>query len=568
MSYRIRFVVGAITALVDRWRPETHSFHLPCGEMTVTLQDTQKILGLSVRGRPVIGRCRPDGWRARVEAFLGRPLPPEAPTQRTTGVPIAWLRQSFGNCPAHADQETVAYYCRAWILHLFGCVLFPDAIGDTASWMYLPCLTDWDTTGTYSWASGVLAYLYRSLCEACRRTASSSSVGGCVYLLQLWMWARLPVGRPIVDAPREWFAVGNPRHRPTFAHLWDQAKVAFSRTSRAYVQYANELDTLRPSMVNWEPYTANDALHLGVSSMYSEDEDLYLMICPLICFYAVEWHLPNRVARQFGLCQQWPVPPFDTSVELHKIDRQKQKKTFEFETLHRQYIEVWDQFHDNLYENEQPHTNYNFRAYLTWYLGVTRTRLKIQWTQADYAYLESSEDEDTSYDLAARQGTLIEAAPVLDRVGNAIKQSVLDIERFPRTGVDEHTLNNFLGRLARRLRRAAARCGCGTSAAMNVHVPQERQCNTPVVHGTSSLGGSGGQSSSRPTMDTFQSDDDEDEEGVAEERDYDELGLSQLPDAPSTQPTQVARRRRRSPCRYTPGTDALGHKGKGKTRRQ
>ena len=76
--------------------------------------------------------------------------------------------------------------------------------------------------------------------------------------------------------------------------------------------------------------------------------------------------------------------------------------------------------------------------------------------------------------------------------------------------------------------------------------------------------GSGGQSSSRPTMDTFQSDDDEDEEGVAEERDYDELGLSQLPDAPSTQPSQVARRRRRSPCRYTPGTDALGHKGKGK----
>jgi len=36
-----------------RWRPETHSFHLPCGEMTIMLEDTHKILGLSVRGRPV-----------------------------------------------------------------------------------------------------------------------------------------------------------------------------------------------------------------------------------------------------------------------------------------------------------------------------------------------------------------------------------------------------------------------------------------------------------------------------------------------------------------------------------
>jgi hypothetical protein len=108
--------------------------------MTVMLQDTQKFIGVNVRGRPVIGHCRSDGWRDRVVAFLGRPLPPEATGHRTTGVSIPWLRQNFAQCSANANQETVTYYCRAWVLHLFGCVLFPDATGDTASWMYLPYL--------------------------------------------------------------------------------------------------------------------------------------------------------------------------------------------------------------------------------------------------------------------------------------------------------------------------------------------------------------------------------------------------------------------------------------------
>ena len=46
---------AALTALVDRWRPETHTFHLPCGELTVTLEDVAMILGLPIRGQAVTG---------------------------------------------------------------------------------------------------------------------------------------------------------------------------------------------------------------------------------------------------------------------------------------------------------------------------------------------------------------------------------------------------------------------------------------------------------------------------------------------------------------------------------
>ena len=42
-----------LTALVDRWRPEKHTFHLPCGEMTPTLQDVAYLLGLPIVGEAV-----------------------------------------------------------------------------------------------------------------------------------------------------------------------------------------------------------------------------------------------------------------------------------------------------------------------------------------------------------------------------------------------------------------------------------------------------------------------------------------------------------------------------------
>ncbi|MFQ6648538.1 hypothetical protein Gotur_020834, partial [Gossypium turneri] len=42
-----------INAFVERWRPETHTFHLPCGECTITLEDIQ--LELPVDGSVLTG---------------------------------------------------------------------------------------------------------------------------------------------------------------------------------------------------------------------------------------------------------------------------------------------------------------------------------------------------------------------------------------------------------------------------------------------------------------------------------------------------------------------------------
>ena len=49
-----------ILALLERWRPETHTFHLPFGECVITLEDVYMLLGLPIDGKTVNERVNQD----------------------------------------------------------------------------------------------------------------------------------------------------------------------------------------------------------------------------------------------------------------------------------------------------------------------------------------------------------------------------------------------------------------------------------------------------------------------------------------------------------------------------
>ncbi|KAH1072492.1 hypothetical protein J1N35_024820 [Gossypium stocksii] len=82
-----------ISTLVERWRPETHTFHLPCEKVTITLQDVAVQLGLSINGEAVTGlRKLPDPW-GTCERLLGR-VPPNDEEGRLTHIKFNWLKQN------------------------------------------------------------------------------------------------------------------------------------------------------------------------------------------------------------------------------------------------------------------------------------------------------------------------------------------------------------------------------------------------------------------------------------------------------------------------------------------
>ncbi|GFP93203.1 serine/threonine-protein phosphatase 7 long form homolog [Phtheirospermum japonicum] len=175
-----------ITALVERWRPETHTFHLPCGEATLTLQDVAIIWGLPVRGRPVIAI---DFARLLLTAIR----------RHFQGIIIT----------DDTDQMIVDQYVRGVVLTLLAGMVMPDSTGDSASLLHLRLLEDFDRARKYSWASASLATLYRELCTA--SSADKCVIGGPCLLLQIWAWSRIttvvphrvrsrvPLGRLFLD---------------------------------------------------------------------------------------------------------------------------------------------------------------------------------------------------------------------------------------------------------------------------------------------------------------------------------------------------------------------------------
>ncbi|XP_042032499.1 protein MAIN-LIKE 1-like [Salvia splendens] len=188
-----------ITALIERRRPETHTFHFPVGEATVTLEDVEVLWGLKVDGDAVTGYIPTKDvsyWIQLSLDYLG--FVPDTVELKE----MVWMQTSLSNqlrieLSDEHDQYIYVQRARVYCLLLLGSLMIPNASGNKIPFFYLQFFMDVERCASYSWggATGAtLACLYYNLCEAA--LARRSDVGGACTLLQLWAWERISNIRP------------------------------------------------------------------------------------------------------------------------------------------------------------------------------------------------------------------------------------------------------------------------------------------------------------------------------------------------------------------------------------
>ncbi|CAL2235637.1 unnamed protein product [Prunus armeniaca] len=102
-----------VSTFVERWHPETNTFHMPFGEMTITLDDVSSILGIPVSGAAVapLGDDDDTNFELLVK-YLGV-TDEEANEQlhkySDEYVSLSWLRVRFSNVSDTNSEEYIMY---------------------------------------------------------------------------------------------------------------------------------------------------------------------------------------------------------------------------------------------------------------------------------------------------------------------------------------------------------------------------------------------------------------------------------------------------------------------------
>ncbi|KAE8772606.1 hypothetical protein D1007_55371 [Hordeum vulgare] len=292
------------------------------------------------------------------------------------------------------------------------------------------------------------------------------------------------VGRPMLKNPdnpnpnpHEGLHDEDPYRRPTVAYHWDQVSVYTGSSHVRYKCYVNELDTLTAEQVLWRPYEEDREYDLN--QMCTRDSNIWRSRCPMICFYAVEFHFVDRVARQFGKRQGIPTEETRSVItSLHGFSRRNNQDISDWAVKHHHVIAMWNERETLIDKENRPHNDSAYQKYLVWYADCYRLKLKPGWTREEWSELVSEDPSAAegyhAFNMVVREtgGSQVDYAPMHDELGREFLMCVNDANvalSHPRGGASsERTLRTTLEKFKSRFHKWAAMLSCHGAQSVDV----------------------------------------------------------------------------------------------------
>nr|XP_004494941.1 protein MAIN-LIKE 1-like [Cicer arietinum] len=277
-----------ISAFAERWHAETSSFHLPFGEMTITLDDVRGLLSIPCYGEFFTppANVNEDLAIATAVELLGvayDEVVTETRTNRGVSYSFEWLKAVFFKQLRDGRYDCAA---RAYLLHLVGCTILTDKSSTLVSAKYLCLFQDLDTSGKWAWGPAAHVVLYDYLRDS--TLPATKQIGGYLSLLQTWIYEHfLDICKRGMDKP--------------ISSMPQMFRWTAKQTYENVVYYRAKLDALRDTDIIWMPnYDENFMTRFQSVSLFTG----YICWCSTIVPY-----LPERCIRQFEYTQHIPHTP-------------------------------------------------------------------------------------------------------------------------------------------------------------------------------------------------------------------------------------------------------------------
>ncbi|CAL5346748.1 unnamed protein product [Camellia sinensis] len=151
------------------------------------------------------------------------------------------------------------------------------------------------------------------------------------------------------------------------------------------VIFRDQFDHIVEGEFIWEPYRTEDDIMTSFPSYCTVGRDIWMARVPLICFDIIDWHLPDRVLRQFGRVQSVP-DRFDAHLAMHFRDR-RGKMAIDWAKEYQTFIGEWNNRRNTIVHAERSNEMLTSSdPYMLWFRRHTRLVLSNPSDIAAFGY--------------------------------------------------------------------------------------------------------------------------------------------------------------------------------------